>query len=616
MSIKFPGSLHGHTDFSNLRLRDSTITVSSLINRAIELGHTCVAFTEHETVANAIKIEEAYDKVKNDNPNFKVIRGNEIYLVRNELNKDNFVQGTDKYYHFILLAKDAVGHEQIRELSTRAWLRAFETQRMTRVPTYYSDLEEVIKPNPGHIFASTACLGGCLPTQLLRYRENQDSNLYQQIINWCNYMEGIFGKGNFFLEMQPSNNEEQIYVNNELVKLSKLLDIKTIITCDEHYLTLKDKPIHKAFLTAQEGEREVDEFYSTTYLMSDEEVRSYMKIDGNILEDSFKTIQYIADNCENYSLKKPLRIPRMKWLSPRPIKNLNYWLEQMPMMKTFYDSEYKEDKLLIELLINKIESDNQYQNQETYNEVDACLNDTWISSEVNNTRWSAYFLNLQVIVKTCWDAGTLLGCGRGSGVGFILLHLLDIVQVNPLREETKTFRWRFLNPERVSVLDVDIDIESSKRQQVLNKFREVYGELRVANVLTLGTEKAKSAIQTAARGLGIDVDIARYLSSMIVSDRGQARTLKQTFYGDEENNMVPNKQFRYEMEHNYPELWEVAQEIEGLICHSGIHAGGVVFVDEDFVKSTALMRASSDEIITQFELHDLEKASQLGLVNT
>ncbi len=175
-----------------------------------------------------------------------------------------------------------------------------------------------------------------------------------------------------------------------------------------------------------------------------------------------------------------------------------------------------------------------------------------------------------------------------------------------MREKSQTKRWRFLNPERVSVLDVDIDIEGGRRADVLKSFRNIYGEDRVANVLTLKTEKSKSAIQTACRGLGIDNDIAAYLSSFIQADRGQLRTLKQTFYGDPDNGMSASNQFRIEMEENYPEVWRVAQGIEGLINGCGIHAGGVIFVDEPFTESTALMRAPKGEIITQFDLHDAE----------
>ena len=166
-----------------------------------------------------------------------------------------------------------------------------------------------------------------------------------------------------------------------------------------------------------------------------------------------------------------------------------------------------------------------------------------------------------------------------------------------------------MNPERVSVLDVDVDIEGGRRGTVLNKLRQVYGFNRVANVATFGTEKARSAILTAARGLGIDVDIAQYLASMVEADRGIQRTLKQTMYGDIENGINQNKQFFYEMTENYPDLWEVAQKIEGLTCRMGIHAGGVIFVDEDFENSTALMRAPDGTIITQFDLHDCEDVS-------
>ena len=168
-----------------------------------------------------------------------------------------------------------------------------------------------------------------------------------------------------------------------------------------------------------------------------------------------------------------------------------------------------------------------------------------------------------------------------------------------------------MNPDRVSVLDVDVDIEGTKRKQVLDHLRKVYGKDRVANVATFGTEKPKSAILTACRGLGIDVDVGQYLSSMIVSDRGLPRTLKQTFYGDEEGGYGPNQVFVKEMTENYPEVWEVAQKIEGLICRLGEHAGGVIFVDEPFTKSTALMRAPNGDIITQFDLHDAEDVSQL-----
>ena len=153
-----------------------------MIDYAIELGHEVIAFTEHDCVSNAIKIEEYYTKIKKEHPDFKVIFGNEIYLCRNGLSPETFQSGEDKYYHFILLAKDDIGHEQIRELSTRAWQRAYFSRNMWRVPTYYSDVEDIIKSNPGHIIASTACLGGYLGSQLLKFQMSQDNEILKQIM--------------------------------------------------------------------------------------------------------------------------------------------------------------------------------------------------------------------------------------------------------------------------------------------------------------------------------------------------------------------------------------------------------------------------------------------------
>ena len=520
--IRFPGSLHNHTDFSNFRLRDSINTVESLIDYALELEHQVVAITEHDTIASAIRAEKYYNKIKKDNPDFKLIRGNEIYLVRNGLNANNYNKDIDKYFHFILLAKDLEGHRQIREVSSRAWNRSYVTRRMRRVPTYYQDLIDVIGANPGHVIGCTACLGGCLPTQLIRNRDAGAPSM-DLIKRWIVQMQGIFGKDDFYFEMQPSFNKDQIYVNHKLVELGAEFGIKYIITNDAHYLRKEDRPIHKAFLNSQQGDREVDDFYATTYLMSDEEIREYMEkeMGEEVLQSAYQTILEIKDKCEDYSLMKPLKIPRLKWYGVAlTTQSIEKYRKLIPYIDTFLNSEYEEDKLLARRIIERIENDATLNNQATYDEINACLEDTWVSSEVNGSRWSAYFLNLQNIIGTCWDAGTLVGCGRGSGVGFILLYLLGITQINPLREKSQTKRWRFLNPERVSVLDVDIDIEGGRRADVLKAFRRFYGEDRVANVLTLKTEKSKSAILTAARGLGIDVDTAQYLSSFIEADRG------------------------------------------------------------------------------------------------
>ena len=620
--IGFPGGLHNHTEYSNLRLRDSINKANEMIDYAISLGHEVIAFTEHETIANAIKIENYYNKVKKNNPDFKVIFGNEIYLCRDGLNGENFSkEDGDKYFHFILLAKDAEGHKQIRELSTRAWMRSYMTGKMRRVPTYYQDLIDIIGKNPGHVIGSTACLGGFLGTKLIQMRNMEDivqRNLFgEKIGNWITQMENIFGKGNFFLEMQPSPDKDQIFVNKEIMDISNQLNVPYIITTDSHYLNKEDAPIHAAFLNSQDGDREVASFYQTTYLMGTEELESYMSEYMTQLDFqyAYENILKIKNMCKDFSFKKPLKIPSLEWRKPSQeyssLEIYNY-IKEMPYLKKFYDSDFEGDNLMVHLIIDKIKSDHRLQNKETYKELDENLKITWISSEVNKAHWSAYFLNLQKTLDVCWEAGTLVGPGRGSGVGFLLLYILDIIQINPMWETTRTFSWRFLNPDRVSVLDIDTDIEGGRRAAVLQRLREYYGQDRVSNVATFGTETSKAAIQTAARGLGIDNDISLYISSLVPADRGKTRTLSQCYYGDVENDFKPVALFVQQM-NEYPELWKVAQRIEGIVCRMGEHAGGVIFVDESFTESTALMKVPNGDIVTQFDLHDCEAASLIKI---
>ena len=373
--LKYPCSLHNHTDFSNFRLRDAINTVEGLIDYAIELGHEGVAITEHDTIASHIRAEKYYRKIKADNPNFKLILGNEIYLVRNGLNGQNYNKEVDRYFHFILLAKDAIGHEQIREISTRAWNRSYVARRMRRVPTYYQDLIDVIGANPGHVIGSTACLGGCLPTQLMRNRDNGAPSM-DKIYIWIQQMQKIFGKDDFYFEMQPSNNKDQIYVNHKLVELGDELGIKYIITNDAHYQKKADRPIHKAFLNSQQGDREIDDFYATTYLMSDEELHEYMaeEMGEEVLQKAFQTIHEIMDKCEDYTLMKPLKIPRLNWkLYEISDEDKQFWSDRIPHLYEFLKSEYSEDRHLAYAIIDRVKNDKELQNEETMKEIGACL---------------------------------------------------------------------------------------------------------------------------------------------------------------------------------------------------------------------------------------------------
>lgn len=596
---------HCHDERSNFRGRDALIKTTELIDYAHELGYKGVAITNHETISSSLKANKYITSKmgEEDWKNFKVINGNEIYLCKDLTEKD---QKPSVFPHFILLAKDRIGFEQLCELSNIAWTQNSFMNVMMRVPTYYKDLLQVMGDNSGHLIASTACIGGSLGRLLLLYKETEEQKYFDLSISWIKRMQNIFGEDNFFLEMQPSHGEEQIFVNNQILNLSKIINAKYIITTDAHYLKKEDAKAHSAFLKAQDVEREVDSFYATTYIMSEEEIHSYMDeyLGYEAVEVGLNNTMLIYDMVEYYDLTKPLHIPYIPLHPEEPPKHSEFYTK-VELLNDFKDSKESPDRHLAARLIKAFENDEQFRNSETYEAVTVCLESIKASSKIMNVPWSAYLLQIADYVDIAWTK-SLVCPGRGSGVGFILLYMLGITQINPLREKTKTFPWRFLNPERASVLDIDVDVCSSKRDEVIQAIKDTYGQDRVSKVLTLNTEKSKSAIQTAARGLGINDDIAIFLSSLIISDRGQLRTLEQMYYGDKD--FAADAEFKKEMD-KYPELWEVAQKIEGICNGCGSHAGGVIIVDEPFTKTTALMKTNSGEIITQYDLHECEDVS-------
>ena len=362
-----------HSDYSNIRLRDCINKLDDLLDYAGQLGHKVVALTDHESISGWVKAESAAKKLKSKYPDLKVILGNEIYLCRNGLNAQNYNRETDRYYHFILLAKDAIGARQIREISTRAWLRSYMARGMRRVPTYYQDLFDIIGADPGHIIGSTACLGGALPTQILRAQTNP--SLYPKINIWISQMDDLFGHGNFYFELQPSKNKDQITVNKALLDYAAFYDIPCIITTDSHYLRKEDRIVHKAYLNAQNGDREVDEFYATTYMMDTEDLESYFKyLDEDELQRMYENILKIRDSIEDYSLQRPLKIPNLKWKEHDVLmgyKERLYLYEKIPMLKTFLHSEYDSDQRLVDAILCGIEKHPDLQCKEAYDEINA-----------------------------------------------------------------------------------------------------------------------------------------------------------------------------------------------------------------------------------------------------
>lgn len=375
---------------------------------------------------------------------YKLILGNEIYLCNRRQIEEKKIYS---FPHFILIAKNLRGHRALRELSTIACCENSFVYVHMRTPTYYDDLIRIMKEYKGDIIASTACIGGALAQQILRgyYIDSENPNLTNCSI-WIKKMVEVFGEGNFFLELQPSEQEAQRIVNKYLVQLSEQEGVPYIITTDSHYLKKEDRNIHAAFIASQEGDREAGEFYATTYCMNEEEIHQYLdeSLGYEVVQKGIDNTMLIYNMCEEYTLDKPLNIPYIPDDVSEPDKKLyEKYKEKIPLFEDFYNSKYDSDRHLIREITKKFEQrPEEFQNQKTYDAVEVCLDSIKKASDKQNTAWSGYMLQTGAIVDECWKAGSLIAPSRGSGAGFILLYLLDIIQINCLREEVETFPWR------------------------------------------------------------------------------------------------------------------------------------------------------------------------------
>ena len=223
-----------------------------------------------------MEVNQYAKKLLDKHPDFTVALGNEIYLT------DNRDSG-QKYYHFILIAKDELGHKALRELSTIAWYNSYIDRRMERVPVTKDELAEIVLKYKGHLIATTACIGGELGTNILRMidcdRVNDMNNrmvYHNNIVEFIQYCQNLFDD-DFYIECAPANSKDQIDVNMMALKIATIFNIKVVPGTDSHYLTSKERPIHKAYLNSKDGEREVDDFYEFSHLMDSKEATELLK---------------------------------------------------------------------------------------------------------------------------------------------------------------------------------------------------------------------------------------------------------------------------------------------------------------------------------------------------
>jgi len=465
---------HCHTDVSNIRLLDSTNKVKDLLKCAVEMDYKGIAITDHEVLSAHVQAIKTVREMKKKNimpEDFKLILGNEIYLVDSlEEVRDNYKSGVTKFPHFLLLAKDAIGHEQLRILSSKAWENSFYTGAMERVPTVKEDLEEVVKGNRGHLIASSACLGSEINIYLLKIKEaeiedNQEiiKEYKQKIHNFVTWCIDVFGKDNFFIELQPALSDEQVYCNEKLIDISNGYELKRIVTTDAHFLRPEDREIHKAFLNSKEGEREVDDFYQACFVQSVEEIKKHMidYIDIEIIEDAIRNTELIGEVIEDYTIEHDPIIPKMELPEFELRHTFKPAYTQYGYIKKMAYSDNEQDRYLLKLIEDGFDEKLRKPSltKEGFHIVLKRLNDELGElhkiSQTLSQSMPSYYITVREIINLIWDddcgGNSLAGVARGSAAGYLVNYLIDITQVNPI--EYNLPHWRHLTAERPELPD-------------------------------------------------------------------------------------------------------------------------------------------------------------------
>ena len=441
---------HNHTEDSNalLGFPDVLCKIPELIQTAYDLELDGITITEHEGISSHIEALRYYDKMDKDRP-FHLGLGNEIYLLEEWEDEENR-NGDAKhpYYHFVLTALDTEGHHQLRQLSTRAWLRAYK-QFIWRRPTYYSDLEEIIKPNQGHVIASTACLGSRIDKLLLKNEIDKVDLEVERLVD-------IFGEGNLYIECQPAKEKgtDQSKVNNLLWQTAEYHKIPIIPTTDTHYIKKEDAIYHKVYLQSQEGDREVDDFYATAYLMSPDELREHLSIDftNEQIDQMFEWSRELSERIGEYDIRHNPIIPCVP-ISKLPRFTVEHcfkdWYDNFPNFAYYASANrnvheqyffYQIEQGLKTKVVNRNKSIKEYI---------ARLDEEWtelrIISEQLDTSMPSYYSTMSFIIDLIWNVGSLAMPARGSGAGFLTCYLLDITQIDPVPLGDYFPSWRHLN---------------------------------------------------------------------------------------------------------------------------------------------------------------------------
>jgi len=432
--------IHVHSEYSNLRILDSINKIDKITNRAIEIGLKGYCLTDHETLAGHIQTNIIAKKLRETNPDFKIALGNEIYLVDKRENGQ-------RYWHFILIAKDAEGHRQLRELSTAAWLNSYWDRGLERVPTLKSDLERIVKKNPGHLIATSACIGGELSGNVLimeNARQIGDketaSKAKLDIINFVCWCMSLFGS-DFYIEAAPGASRDQIIVNKKLVEMAPQFGCKMVIGSDAHYLKKEDRYVHEAYLNSKGGERETAQFYEYAYLQDENDIiKNLTPSIVDSYEEMCKNSMEIWDKIEFYDLTHPQVIPSVE-VKDYPKKENSGLGKQFPILREMYVSDNKYERYWVNECINKLMKIKK-NNNEYFARLEEEADIKKTIGEKLGTNMFSYPITLQHYINLFWECGSMVGAGRGSSCSGLNHYLLGITQLDPIKWDLPFWRLR------------------------------------------------------------------------------------------------------------------------------------------------------------------------------
>ena len=561
--------LHVHSHYS---LLDGLAKIDELVEKAKEFGMDSLALTDHGAMYGAI---EFYRKCLA--AEIKPIIGVETYVVSGS----RFDKGAGKMdirYHIVLLAKNNVGYRNLIKLVTKSYLEGF----------YYKPRvdKEILKEHSEGLIALSGCLQGEVPSAVLAddWAHAKKSAL--------EYNE-IFGQGNFYLEIQDHPNElDQVRTNEGMIKLAKELNLPLVATNDVHYLNKEDADVHDILLciqtthTVDEKERMTMKGEDYSLKSPDQIIRAFKDI-----PEAIENTQKIAEQCNLKIELDKIELPHF----PLPEKETaDSYLEKL--------CEIGFAKRFPLTLFDKKDG------QKELEKIKERLN--YELKTIKKTGFASYFLIVQDVVNWAKNQGIVVGPGRGSAAGSLVSYLLNITNIDPL--EYRLLFERFLNPERISMPDIDLDFADVRRNEVIAYVSKKFGENHVAQIITFGTMAARAAIRDAGRALGYTYSLCDQIAKMIPFGFSLKESLEK----------IPEFSSAYDTDDQVKILIDIAIKLEGVARHASTHAAGIVITREPIDNLVPLQHPTQDDqsIVTQYEMHSIEalgllKIDFLGLKN-